>query len=79
MHLTGTELLNWIALRRVHEGGVARHGSAHVDWGLAVSATVLRPATLVPSTPPGTTKDTKRGGAAGIGENLQLRREDGEP
>lgn len=36
MHLTGTELLDWIALRRVHEGGVARHGSEHLDWGRKV-------------------------------------------
>lgn len=36
MHLTGPELLDWIALRRVHEGGVARHGSGYVDWGRKV-------------------------------------------
>ncbi|MGH3914035.1 MAG: hypothetical protein ACRDTC_11615 [Pseudonocardiaceae bacterium] len=36
MHLTGTELLDWIGLRRVHEGGVARHGSTHLDWGRKV-------------------------------------------
>jgi len=36
MHLTGTELLDWIALRRVHEGGVALHGSEYVHWGRKV-------------------------------------------
>ncbi|MGH3937802.1 MAG: hypothetical protein ACRDTG_04080 [Pseudonocardiaceae bacterium] len=36
MHLTGTELLDWIALRRVHEGGVAMHGSVYVHWGRKV-------------------------------------------
>lgn len=33
MHLTGTELLDWIALRRVSEGGVALHGLEHLDHG----------------------------------------------
>ncbi|MGH3937131.1 MAG: hypothetical protein ACRDTG_00620 [Pseudonocardiaceae bacterium] len=33
MHLTGTELLDWIALRRVSEGGVALHGPEHLDHG----------------------------------------------
>jgi len=36
MHLTGTELLDWLALRRVNEGGVARHGSEYVHWGRKV-------------------------------------------
>ncbi|MGH3912303.1 MAG: hypothetical protein ACRDTC_02655 [Pseudonocardiaceae bacterium] len=33
MHLTGTELLDCIALRRVRGGGVALHGSGHLDQG----------------------------------------------
>lgn len=33
MHLTGTELLDCIALRRVHGGGVALYGSVHRDQG----------------------------------------------
>ncbi|MGH3899955.1 MAG: hypothetical protein ACRDTA_17295 [Pseudonocardiaceae bacterium] len=33
MHLTGVELLDWIALRRVSEGGVALHGLEHLDHG----------------------------------------------
>ena len=36
MRLTGTELLDWIGLRRVHEGGVALHGSGYVYWGQTV-------------------------------------------
>lgn len=36
MHLTGSELLDWIGLRRVHEGGVEMHGVEHVDWGRKV-------------------------------------------
>lgn len=34
MHLTGSELLDWIALRRVSEGGVALHGPEHLDQGM---------------------------------------------
>ncbi len=33
MHLIGTELLDWIALRRVSEGGMALHGPEHLDRG----------------------------------------------
>ncbi|MGQ0773632.1 MAG: hypothetical protein ACT4NY_04295 [Pseudonocardiales bacterium] len=33
MHLTGTELLDCIALRRVHGAGVALYGSVHLDQG----------------------------------------------
>ncbi|MGQ0774534.1 MAG: hypothetical protein ACT4NY_08975 [Pseudonocardiales bacterium] len=36
MRLTGTELLDWIGLRRVTEGGVALHGSDYVHWGRKV-------------------------------------------
>jgi len=36
MRLTGIELLDWIALRRVHEGGVAILDSGYVHWGLKV-------------------------------------------
>ncbi|MGQ0776900.1 MAG: hypothetical protein ACT4NY_21195 [Pseudonocardiales bacterium] len=36
MLLTGTELLDWIALRRAHEGGVALHGPEYLHWGLKV-------------------------------------------
>ncbi|MGQ0777149.1 MAG: hypothetical protein ACT4NY_22500 [Pseudonocardiales bacterium] len=36
MHLTGTELLEWIGLRRVREGGVARRGVEHLEWGQKV-------------------------------------------
>lgn len=36
MHLTGPELLDWIGLRRVHEGGVALRGSGYVEWGRKV-------------------------------------------
>jgi len=36
MHLTGTELLDWIGLRRVREGGVALYDSGYVQWGRKV-------------------------------------------
>jgi len=36
MSLTGTGLVDWIALRRVREGGVAIHGSGYVDHGRRV-------------------------------------------
>ncbi|MGH3939841.1 MAG: hypothetical protein ACRDTG_14670 [Pseudonocardiaceae bacterium] len=36
MRLTGTELLDWIGLRRAYEGGVALHGSGYVRWGQTV-------------------------------------------
>ncbi|MGQ0777688.1 MAG: hypothetical protein ACT4NY_25315 [Pseudonocardiales bacterium] len=36
MLLTGLDLLEWIALRRVHEGGVALHGSQYLHWGQKV-------------------------------------------
>lgn len=36
MHLIGDELLAWIGLRRVHEGGVARRGAEYLDWGRKV-------------------------------------------
>jgi len=36
MRLTGIELLDWIALRRVTEGGVALYGSEYVHWGRKV-------------------------------------------
>ncbi|MGQ0774123.1 MAG: hypothetical protein ACT4NY_06855 [Pseudonocardiales bacterium] len=34
MHLTGIELLDWIALRRVSESGVALYGPEHLDHGM---------------------------------------------
>ncbi|MGH3938799.1 MAG: hypothetical protein ACRDTG_09195 [Pseudonocardiaceae bacterium] len=36
MLLIGLDLLEWIALRRVHEGGVALHGSEYLHWGRKV-------------------------------------------
>ncbi len=36
MHLTGIELLDWIALRRVHEGGVTVLDFGYVRWGRKV-------------------------------------------
>lgn len=42
MHLTGTELLDWIALRRVHEDGVEMRGSEYVGWGRKVPCYIDR-------------------------------------
>ncbi|MGH3937110.1 MAG: hypothetical protein ACRDTG_00515 [Pseudonocardiaceae bacterium] len=36
MLLTGFDLLEWIALRRVYEGGVALDGSQYLHWGQKV-------------------------------------------
>ncbi|MGQ0776877.1 MAG: hypothetical protein ACT4NY_21075 [Pseudonocardiales bacterium] len=36
MHLTGIDLLDWIGLRRVTEGGVALYESGYVQWGQKV-------------------------------------------
>ncbi|MGH3914460.1 MAG: hypothetical protein ACRDTC_13805 [Pseudonocardiaceae bacterium] len=36
MYLIGIELLDWIALRRVNEGGVALHGPEHLDVDAAL-------------------------------------------
>lgn len=76
MHLTGTELLDWIALRRVYEGGVAMHGSEHLDRGRKVPCYLpdafcrLADAELSELRDPGLSQGATSGGAHALRASL---------